>query len=172
MPAPQLIPARPGTVSPTPQSRGRERSLPPDLVREAAQRIGILSLLGAVLWTLGTILGHITLRAQRGPTDTTWLTFVMPLDAIAVFGIGGSLGMWLYTRKAANIRRSLDLGLAYLIAISFGLGLMFHVGLIFYADRMAEARSVVPQISWIGAVVLIFAAIVPTPPRKLVIVAG
>ena len=94
-----------------------------------------------MLWTLGTILGHITLRAQRGPADNTWLTFVMPLDAIAVFGIGGSLGMWLYTRKAANIRRSLDLGLAYLIAISFGLGLMFHVGLIFYADRMAEALS-------------------------------
>ena len=175
MPAPHLIPARPGTVSPTP-SRGRERSLPPDLLREATQRIGILSLLSAALWTLGTIFGHLTLRAQRGPDDTRWLSFLVPIDAIALLAVVGSLAIWAYTRRATNTQRSLDVGLAYMIAMSFALGVMFHVGMMFYVDptqmgQMGASRAVVPEISWIGAVVLIYAAIVPTPPRKLVIAA-
>ena len=173
MPRPHLIPARPGSVSPTPGSRGRERSLPPDLLREASQRIGILSLLSAALWTLGTAFGHLTLRAQRGPSDTRWLTFLMPIDAIAILAVIGSLGIWAYTRRTANVRRSLDVGLGYMIAMSFGLGVMFHIGMIFYVDPMSmpASRAVTPEISWIGAVILIYAAIVPTPPRKLVIAA-
>ena len=171
MPAPHLIPARPGTVSPTPHSGGRQRSLPPDLLREASQRIGILSLLSATLWTLGTVFGHLTLRAQRGPGDTQWLTFLVPLDAIALLAVIGSLAIWVYTRRATNIHRSLDVGLAYMIAMSFALGVMFHIGMMYYVDPagMPGARSVTPEISWIGAVVLIYAAIVPTPPKKLVI---
>ena len=64
MPAPQLILPPRGSTPPALDSQGRPRSLPPDLLREASQRLGILSALGAILWFLGTLLGHISLRAQ------------------------------------------------------------------------------------------------------------
>jgi eukaryotic-like serine/threonine-protein kinase len=171
MPAPHLILPPPGTPPASKDSQGRPRSLPPDLLREASQRIGILALLGAVLWFLGTALGHVTIRAQSPPGDTRWRSILLPVDAIAATSIVASLAIYAYTRRHRNSKVSLDLGLAYMIAISFGLGLMFHVGAIYYGDRVATNRDVLPEISWVGAVILMFAAIVPTPPRKTIIAA-
>ena len=172
MPAPHLILPPPGATPPASKdSQGRARSLPPDLLREASQRIGILALLGAVLWFLGTALGHVTIRAQSPPGDTRWRSILLPVDAIAATSIVASLAIYAYTRRNRNSKVSLDLGLAYMIAISFGLGLMFHVGAIYYGDRVATNRDVLPEISWVGAVILMFAAIVPTPPRKTIVAA-
>ena len=169
MPAPPLILPPPRSL---PQrSQGGVRSLPPDLVREASQRIGILSLLGAILWLVATVLGHLTLRAQTPPGDPRWRSVILPADAIAIASIIGSLAIFAYTRRTTNPKRSLDLGLAYMIGISFALGLMFHLGLIYFGARAPQSRPVTPEISWIGVVILMFAAIVPTPPRRTVIAA-
>ena len=49
---------------------------------------------------------------------------------------------------------------------------MFHVGMIYFGDQSGTARRPMgPEISWIGAVILIFAAIVPTPTRKTIVAA-
>jgi len=170
MAAPKLILPPPGST-PAGRASGAHRSLPPDLLREASQRIGILSLLGAVLWFLGTLFGHLAIRAQSPPGDTRWRSLILPVDAIAIVSIIASLAIFAYTRRTTNPKRSLDLGLAYMIGISFGLGVMFHIGMIFYGDKPPELRAVVPEISWIGAVILMFAAIVPTPPKRTVIAA-
>jgi tRNA A-37 threonylcarbamoyl transferase component Bud32 len=167
---PRLLPPPVGSTPPG-RSGGSHRPLPPDLLREATQRIGILSALGAVLWLLATLLGHITLRAQSPPGDTRWRSLMMPIDAIALAGIIGSLGVWAYTRRTKNPKRSLDVALGYMIAISLLLGLTFHIGLIFYGNGPPHDRVVIPEISWIGAVILMFAAIVPTPPKRTVIAA-
>ena len=170
MPAPLLIhPPRGSTPSSLRDSRGRQRSLPPDLLREASQRLGILSLLGAVLWFTGTLLGHLTLRAQSPAGDTRWRSFMMPIDAIAATSIVVSLALFAYTRRHKGSKMSLDLGLAYMIALSFGLGLMFHVGAVYYGAETLGTRRITPEISWIGALILMFAAIVPTAPRKTII---
>jgi len=172
MPAPQLILPPPGTSPAAPSdSQGRGRSLPPDLQREASQRIGIVSLLGAVLWFLGTLLGHISLRAQTPPGDTRWRSIILPVDAIAAISIVVSLALYAYTRRHRGSKISLDLGLAYMIASSFGTGILFHVGMVFVDGKLQSAmpRTVAPEISWIGVEILLFAAILPTPPRKMVI---
>jgi hypothetical protein len=172
MPAPHLIhPPRGSTPSSLRDSQGRHRSLPPDLLREASQRLGILSLLGAVLWFLGTLLGHITFGAQSPAGDTRWRSIMMPIDAIAATSIVVSLALFAYTRRHKGSKMSLDLGLAYMIALSFGLGLMFHIGAVYYGAETLGSRRITPEISWIGAVILMFAAIVPTAPRKTIIAA-
>ena len=57
----------------------------------------------------------------------------------------------------------LDLGLGYMVFTAFGIGLVAHW-------QAPPARMpVFPIISWVGAVVLIFAAIVPSTPRKTLI---
>src|SRR2546423_11384528 len=45
------------------RSGTRSREIPDDLLREASLRLGILSLLGAVLWTVGTLAGHLAAGA-------------------------------------------------------------------------------------------------------------
>ena len=172
MPAPRLIqPPRGATPPSSSDSQGRPRTLPPDLLREASQRLGILSLLGAVLWFLGTFLGHISLRAQSPPGDTRWRSIVLPIDAIATVSIVASLAVYWYTRRHRDSRISLDLGLAYMVASSMGIGLMFHVGMVYFGGHPSAERIISPEISWVGIEILLFAALIPTPPRKTVIAA-
>jgi len=169
MPAPQLILPPRGSTPPALDSQGRPRTLPPDLLREASQRLGILSALGAVLWFLGTILGHISLRAQSPPGDTSWRSFVFPIDAIAGVSIIASLVVYWYTRRRKESKISLDLGLAYMIASSLGIGLVFHIGMVYFGGRPPSQRAIAPEISWVGVEILLFAALIPTHPRKTVI---
>jgi eukaryotic-like serine/threonine-protein kinase len=171
MPAPQLILPPRGSTPPALDSQGRPRTLPPDLLREASQRLGILSLLGAVLWFLGTLLGHISLRAQSPPGDTRWRSFVFPIDAIAGLSIIASLAVYWYTRRHRESKISLDLGLAYMIASSLGVGLLVHLGMVYFGGRPPSARLISPEISWVAVEILLFAALIPTHPRKTVIAA-
>ena len=172
MPAPRLIqPPRGATPPSGSDSQGRPRSLPPDLLREASQRLGILSLLGAILWFLGTLLGHISLRAQSPPGDTRWRSIVLPIDAIAALSIVASLAVYWYTRRHRESKISLDLGLAYMIASSLGIGLLFHVGMVYFGNRPTAERVIAPEISWVAVEILLFAALIPTRPLKTVVAA-
>jgi len=169
MPAPQLILPPRGSTPPALDSHGRPRTLPPDLLREASQRLGILALLGAVLWFLGTFLGHVSLRAQSLPGDTRWRSFVFPIDAIAAVSIVASLAVYWYTRRHRESKISLDFGLAYMVASSFGIGLVFHIGMVYFGGRPPSERAIAPEISWVGVEILLFAALIPTHPRKTVV---
>src|SRR5256885_10710676 len=136
------------------------RALPEDLLRAASRRLGVMSLLFAVLWVLGVTLGHLALHAVA-PNDPRWLTFDSG-DGIAVISVIVSLALYLYTRRTnRGPRFVLDLGLSYMVYTAVALGVMFHLG------GVPPHYMIRPEISWIGVVVLIFAAIVPTTPRKM-----
>src|SRR4051812_21072200 len=89
-PSPALTP--PGALN----SAGR-REIPDDLLREASVRLGILSLLGAVLWAVGTITGHAADSATKG--IAAWTRFDTT-DGIAVFMVIVSLALFVYTRRS------------------------------------------------------------------------
>jgi tRNA A-37 threonylcarbamoyl transferase component Bud32 len=155
-PAPRSTPGAPG------RSSTGDRALPADLLREASRRLGIMSLLGAVLWFVGTLLAHIAQRAFD-VDPSAWLA-IDTTDAIAAVSIALSLVLYAYTRRSTRSPAFiLDLGLAYLIVMGFALGMMWH--------STRQPPDIVPQISWIGAIVLVFAAIVPNAPRKVFVVA-
>jgi serine/threonine-protein kinase len=52
----------------------------------------------------------------------------------------------------------------YLVATAFAIALIFHL-----TGLPGSGAAVLPEISWVGAILLMFAAIVPTPPRKMLI---
>jgi len=144
------------------RSRSRFRDLPDDLLRAASLRLGVMSLLFAALWVLGETFGHLAAHALY-PNSSRWLTFDMG-DGIALISVLLSLALFAYTRGAdRDPRFVLDLGLVYLVATAFALALLFHV------TGMPGGGVILPEISWVGAIVLMFAAIVPTPPRKMLI---
>jgi tRNA A-37 threonylcarbamoyl transferase component Bud32 len=163
MSAPQLIGPRPtSTPADLKRSRGSTRDLPDDLLREASLRLGVMSLLFAVLWVVGTVLGHLAAHAID-PASRRWLQFDLG-DGIALGSVILSLALFGYTRTGdRDPRFVLDLGLMYMIATSLALGLVFHLG------GVPTPVMVLPEISWIGAVVLMFAAIVPTTQKKMLI---
>jgi serine/threonine-protein kinase len=143
---------------------GLKRALPPDVLRAASRRLGIMSLVAAVLWIVGTLFGHLATRAMM-PGDPRWRS-IDPTDVIAGVSVVLSLALFAYTRRSRRDPQTiLDLGLVYMVMNGLGLGLMFHW------NGAPAGWQIHPEISWIGVVVLMFAAIVPNVPRK-VLVAG
>jgi serine/threonine-protein kinase len=121
-----------------------------------------MSLVSAVLWGLGTLLGHLV-AGLMNPDDQRWTT-LQPTDAIAGASMLLSLAVYWYTRRThGDPQRVLDFGLGYMVLMALALGLMFHV------DAGPSGRTVGPEISWVGAVVLMSAGIVPTHPVKMLV---
>ena len=118
-----------------------------------------MSVVACGLWTLGSVLGHLAVRSMSHG-DPQWRRLSGP-DAIAALSVLISLLLFSYTRKDDRDPESiLNLGLAYMVFTAFALGLTFHWA------PMPVNQSISPTISWIGAVVLMFAAIVPSTPIK------
>jgi tRNA A-37 threonylcarbamoyl transferase component Bud32 len=164
MKKPHLIgPVARTTPSKTPSSPAQPRALPADLLRDASRRLGVMCLVAAGLWTLGSGLAHLAARSMN-PGDPQWRQLGMP-DVIGISAVVSSLLLFAYTRKPdRDPRRILDLGLAYLVFTAVDLGLTFH-----WEKMGTWHERIAPEISWIGAVVLMFAAIVPSTPAKTAI---
>jgi serine/threonine-protein kinase len=163
MPHPPLIgpPVR-STPAGRASSGDHHRALPDDLLREASRRLGITALVAAALWTLAPTLGHIALRVIS-PGDSRRLALEAP-DAIAGVCVIASLTLYVYTRRTARDPRFiLDLGLGYMVLMALALGLSWHWSPI---PRQAQ---IFPVVSWVGPMVLIFAAIAPSTPGKTLI---
>lgn len=137
--------------------------MPDDLLRQASRRLEIVALLGAVLWLLAPAIGHLA-GYSLSPGDRRWAQFRVT-DAIAVGSIVTSLALYYYLRKRERDPVFvMDLGLAYLVAMAFDLGVMMHWGPV-----SLDISGVSPMITWIGPVTLMFAAIVPAAPWKMFI---
>jgi serine/threonine-protein kinase len=121
-----------------------------------------MSLLFAVLWIVGVVLGHVAAHAIY-PDSPRWRQFDIT-DAIALVSVIVSLALFVYTRRGEREPRFvLDLGLWYMVFTAFALAFMFHLG------GVPQGETPLPEISWVGAVVLMFAAIVPSTPKKMLI---
>jgi hypothetical protein len=162
MPTPKLI-ARLARETPAELKTGgaRVRALPDDLLRQASRRVEIISLIGAVLWVLGPALGHLALHVTS-PDDPRWAQF-LPLDAIAIVSITVSLALFLYLRAGdRDPARVMDLALWYMVAVALAIGIMTHWG-----PPSPIPPGSGPMITWTGPVILMFAAIVPASPWKM-----
>jgi eukaryotic-like serine/threonine-protein kinase len=142
---------------------GAPLSLPNDLLQQASRRLEIMALIAAALWILGPVFGHLALFVTH-PEDPRWAQF-RTIDIVAASCVVLSLSLFAYLRSGERDPASvMDLALVYLVANAFSLGIMVHWG-----SPDAAAADPAPMISWIGPVVLIFAAIVPTSSWKLLV---
>ena len=144
-------------------SSAQPRRIPADLLRQASKRLQILALIGATLWALGPALGHLAVYLTA-PENPRWAQFGAT-DAIAV--IQCLIGLQLYAYLRSRDRDPvfiLDLALLYLVLCSAGIALLFHMG-----PPAAGPMNVSPMITWIGPVILMFAALVPGSPWKMLV---
>src|SRR3954447_18212213 len=163
MSKPRLIgPLLRGTTPVSGTAPGQPRRIPDDVLRQVSRRLEVMSLIAATLWCLGPALGHLArARLSGDPTAGMWEFS----DTIAVGSVLASLGMywWLRSREH-DPYRVMDLGLIYLVVMAFAIGVMMHVG-----PLASVEPSPNPDVTWVGPVILIFAAIVPAAPWKLFI---
>jgi serine/threonine-protein kinase len=152
----QLIAPRPDGSRPAPRIMAASpRHLPADVLRDASVRLGILSLVVAVLWTAGNLVGHALSGRWTVSTGTDVITIASVLVSIALF---------FYTRRTTrDPKEVLDLGLVYLVIMSLALGLLFHW------NGPQNGRSIEPQISWVGVLLLMVAAILPSSTARMLI---
>src|SRR5262245_11985274 len=161
MSKPRLIgPLLRGTTPAPGTGGGTPRRIPDDLLRQVSRRLEVMALIAAALWCLGPALGHLArARLSHDPTAGRW---EFP-DTIAVGSVVASLAMyWWLRRREHDPYRVMDLGLVYLVVTAFAIGVMMHVGPIAAATPANH-----PDLTWIGPVILMFAAIVPAAPWKL-----
>src|SRR5882762_4182374 len=98
MPQPERI--APKAQSTPPSFGGRRktaRAIPDDLLKEASRRLEIMSLLGAVLWAVASILWH--LRAGSTTAGRLHFSEFKSSDVIAVIATVASLAMFVYARR-------------------------------------------------------------------------
>lgn len=135
--------------------RRKPRPIPGDLLRAASRRLGIISLLGAGLWTFGLVTGHVLAGADPHAQGAA------QADIIAGLCVVASLGLYVYSRRPdRDPEHVIHAGLAYTVVMGFAIGQLFH------GKHFEPGASVAPMISWIGVMVLMFAAIVPSTPTK------
>lgn len=133
------------------------RSLPYDLLQEASNRLATIALVCAILWGLGTVCYRVAMASIGFPFHAN------PSDAISAASSLASLALYFYARRRADRDPQfiLDLGLVFMVLTSFSLGVVLHW------DEVPHGMVIAPQLSWIGAVVLMFAALIPNSPGKM-----
>jgi hypothetical protein len=142
---------------------GHRRQLPPDLLRQASSRLQILALIGAGLWLSGPALGHLALYLTS-PGNPRAGEFGLT-DLVATTAFLMSVGLYLFLRgRERDFGFIMNLALAYMIACAAGIALMFHLD-----ARLTGTMDTKPIITWIGPVILMFAALVPGSPGKMLL---
>jgi len=162
MPTPRLSGPLPRTT--TSDSRtSRDRGFPADLLRQASRRLEIMALIGAALWLLGPSLAHVAYHATS-PASPRWRLF-RTTDTLLAASIAISLALFSYLRRRdRDPRFVMDLGLGYMVTTALALGVMLHFGPVGQGPL-----STSPMITWIALVMLMFAAIVPAQPWKMLV---
>lgn len=133
------------------------RVLPHDLLMQASHRLGIISLIGAVLWLTSTIIYDL-LYYSRNPG----VRFPSPTDWISLSAMVCSLGLFLFSRRyTRNPALLLNLGLVYIVITCA------DISLISFLDPVWVGLPAIPLVTWNGAIVLLCAAIVPATPGRM-----
>jgi eukaryotic-like serine/threonine-protein kinase len=147
---------------PTPHSRGIS-SLPPDLLQQVRGRVQLLTLLMLVAFAIDPLLffgswAVATLNGRSLPAEFF-------RDAAFYWGDMGaviaSAGLWWIARTSrVSADRLYSLGLLYEVAICFVMALRTFWE--YYNDT-----GILPNLTWVPFVVILFPLIMPAPPRLM-----
>ncbi|MDP9180035.1 MAG: serine/threonine protein kinase [Gemmatimonadota bacterium] len=144
-------------------SRRPESAVPNDLLKQAARRLEIISLLATALWTVSSIAWHLQLGSESGQLG--FAPYQLS-DNVAVVAVIASLALFYYARNTHREPRFIpNLGLGYMVLTSTAIGLITH----WYIDPSIGQPVIAPTISWIGVVILMFAAVIPISTPKTII---
>lgn len=140
------------------------QGLPEDLLLEASRRLAVLCLISAFIWAANLLLLNFvyalpgTVPAERVASYWKWRPVY---DLVGMTNILVSLGLFWYNRRSKRSARFLlDLALVYEVFTALS------VALLDYAEP-----GPTEGVSWIAVIILLFAPMVPSTPRKTLVTA-
>jgi len=146
-----------------PQDRGPSSGLPPDLLEQVRSRVRLLALLMLFAFALDPLLffGGLAVSKLNGTT----LPNEVARDAAFYWAdlsvVAASAALWWLARsRRVSSTRLLALGLLYEVAICFVMA--FRTYWEYYRDT-----GILPNLTWVPAVVILFPLIMPVPPRRM-----
>lgn len=152
-----------GPDEPRAGSRSISSSLPPDLLEQVRGRLRLLALLMLVAFALDPLLffgGWAVAKLNEGSLPAEYFrdsAFYWADISIVV----ASAGLWWISRTPRiPTTRLLTLGLLYEVAICFVMALRTFWE--YYRDT-----GILPNLTWVPAVVILFPLIMPAPPRLM-----
>ena len=155
----ETVSSRPSALQ-TPGGQG----LPEDLLREASRRVAVLCLISAFVWAANLLLLNLvyatpgTVPVERVASYWKWRPVY---DLVGAVNILVSLGLFWYNRRSKRSARFLlDLALVYEVFTALS------VALLDYAEP-----GPTEGVSWIAVIILLFASMVPSSPRKTLVAA-
>jgi serine/threonine-protein kinase len=137
---------------------GRTTRLPTELLSEQAHRLMVFSTVALVLWTFALMLDSFLM-------PWLWEGWVRNWRAITlqVGGSTGSAAMYWYLRHASTtVERKTNAGLVMMLMHAAGIAA-------FNAWAVPPAGDDIMRISWICLLILIFAMIAPSTPRRMLV---
>jgi len=137
---------------------GRTTRLPTEMLSEQAQRLVVFSTVALVLWTFALMLDSFLL-------PWLWEGWVRNWRAITLqaCGVTGSAAMyWHLRRSSTSIERKSNAGVAMMLMHGAGIAA-------FNAWAVPPPGTDIMRISWICLLILIFAMIAPSSPRRMFI---
>jgi serine/threonine-protein kinase len=137
---------------------GRTLRLPTEMLSEQAQRLVVFSAVALVLWTFALMMDSFILPWTWQGWMRNWRSITLQLC-----GVTGSALMYWYVRRAGtSVERKSNAGIAMMLMHGAGIAA-------FNAWAVPPAGDDIMRISWICLLILIFAMIAPSAPRRMLI---
>ena len=136
---------------------GRTGRLPTELLSEQAQRLLVFSTVALVLWTFALILDTFILPALYPGWVRNWRAV-----GVQLWGAGASAVMWGYLRSSTTLENKTNAGLVMMLIHAAGIAS-------FNAWAVPPSGNDIMRISWICLLILIFAMIAPSSPRRMLV---
>jgi eukaryotic-like serine/threonine-protein kinase len=147
----------------TPDSRGVSSALPPDLLEQVRGRVQLLSalLFAAFAFDIVVYLIEWLVAVVQGIPKPPHLEGAGEFQWVNLAAVAASAGLWWTARKEyASPSRLLHIGLVYevvICAVIATLGTWQN-----YLDS-----GMVPNLTWVPAMIILFPLILPGPPRRM-----
>jgi serine/threonine-protein kinase len=150
---------------PSPGGAGVSSVLPPDLLEQVRGRVRLLAALLLAAFAFDPTLFVIVWTASRltGKEPSPELSNAVPfIQADSAIVAASALVWWLARREWVSPNRLLTVGLIYQVVICLQIGVTMP--LLFYLHR-----AVLPPLTWIPTVIVLFPLIMPGPPRRMLV---
>jgi hypothetical protein len=130
--------------------------MPEELLRDQVRRLGASTVVIAGCWTFGLLMDTLIGPALGFPRQGV-------STVIAIAGIALSAAMFAYLRSSAHRSETkTSMGLVFMVLNALGIAVM-------NASTLGAAMPNIPMVSWTAVLILIFATISPTSPRRMLV---
>ena len=156
--APRKISPRDSSASSSGSDTGRISRLPTELLSEQGQRLVVFSTVALVLWSFALLLDSFVMPWLWDGWVRNWRAI-----GLQVCGASASAVMCWYLRRASTtLEAKSDAGIAMMLMQGAGIAA-------FNAWAVPPAGTDIMRISWICLLILIYAMIAPSTPRRMFI---